>query len=45
MHSRPALRRSLKYADCARYPSGTPVNDLDEPEELPAQVAPAQPRG
>ncbi|MFG2777563.1 hypothetical protein ACGFY7_06820 [Streptomyces prunicolor] len=32
------------YADCARYPSGTPVDDLDEPE-LPAQGAPAQLRG
>lgn len=32
------------YADCARYPSGTPVNDLHEPE-LPAQGAPVQLRG
>ncbi|MGP4086058.1 hypothetical protein [Streptomyces sp. KR55] len=29
------------YADCARYPQGTPLNDLDQPD-LPPQVAPVQ---
>lgn len=32
------------HSECARYPSGTPVNEWDEPE-LPAQGAPAQLRG
>ncbi|MFF4657504.1 hypothetical protein [Streptomyces sp. NPDC001381] len=32
------------YAECARYPSGTPMNDGGEPD-LPAPGAPAQLRG
>ena len=29
------------HSECSRYPSGTPVNDLDEPD-LPAQQAPTR---
>ncbi|MFI2369357.1 hypothetical protein [Streptomyces sp. NPDC018833] len=34
----------VAYSECARYPSGTPMNGWNEPE-LPAQGAPTQLRG
>ncbi|MFF4038691.1 hypothetical protein [Streptomyces sp. NPDC001816] len=35
------LEVAARTADCARYPSGTPLNSLDEPA-MPPQVAPVQ---